>query len=150
MAGVYGPSHVERHRVAVDEDAGDLGVAQDAAGRLGGDGARSGEFAPHAVTTDEGVQVDDDAEVGSLTADQTDVVVEEPAADLPNSLGTPLRGAQWRRDCASWTAFFTTLPILASAAAVSSFSANAVGHMAPSSRFADSSKPNVAYRDLNL
>jgi len=32
------------------------------------------------------------------------------------------------------TAFFTSAPILASSAAVNSFSAKAVGHMAPSSR----------------
>src|SRR5512139_302832 len=48
------------------------------------------------------------------------------------------------------TAFFRSAPILASSAAVSSFSANEVGHMAPSSRLAASVKPNVAYRDLNL
>jgi hypothetical protein len=43
------------------------------------------------------------------------------------------------------TAFFTSAPILASSAAVNSFSAKAVGHMAPSSRFASCMKPNVAY-----
>src|SRR5207247_4459324 len=48
------------------------------------------------------------------------------------------------------TAFFTSAPILASSAAVSSFSAKEVGHMAPSSRFAWSLKPNVAYLDLNF
>src|SRR6266540_657402 len=48
------------------------------------------------------------------------------------------------------TAFFTSALILASSAAVNSFSAKEVGHMAPSSRFASSSKPNVAYLDLNL
>src|ERR671911_794271 len=48
------------------------------------------------------------------------------------------------------TAFFTRARILASHAAVSSLSAKDVGHMAPSSRLAASSKPNVAYRDLNL
>ena len=48
------------------------------------------------------------------------------------------------------TAFFTSAPIRASSAAVSSFSANAVGHIAPSSRFALSLKPNVAYLVLNL
>ena len=36
------------------------------------------------------------------------------------------------------TAFFTSAPILASSAAVNSFSAKATGHMAPSSRFASS------------
>src|SRR5882724_6603085 len=48
------------------------------------------------------------------------------------------------------TAFFTSAPIRASAAAVNSFSAKAVGHMAPSSRFALSLKPNVAYLVLNF
>src|SRR5215207_6081925 len=40
--------------------------------------------------------------------------------------------------------------ILFSSAGASFFSAKEVGHMAPSSRFAASSKPNVAYLDLNL
>src|SRR5215472_18109894 len=48
------------------------------------------------------------------------------------------------------TAFFTSSPILASSAAVTSFSAKATGHRAPSSRFALSLKPNVAYLVLNL
>jgi hypothetical protein len=48
------------------------------------------------------------------------------------------------------TAFFTSSPILASSAAVNSFRAKAVGHMAPSSSFAVSLKPNVAYLALNF
>jgi hypothetical protein len=48
------------------------------------------------------------------------------------------------------TAFFTSAAILASSLAVSPFSAKEVGHMAPSSRFAVSLKPNVAYRALNF
>jgi hypothetical protein len=48
------------------------------------------------------------------------------------------------------TACFTSAAILASSAAVNSVSAKATGHMAPSSRFATSLKPKVAYRDLNL
>src|SRR5438876_3999711 len=48
------------------------------------------------------------------------------------------------------TAFFTSALILASSAAVNSFSAKAVGHMAPWSRFAVSLKPNVAYLVLNF
>src|SRR5437667_6179362 len=48
------------------------------------------------------------------------------------------------------TAFFTSAPIFTSSAAVNSFSAKAVGHMAPSSRFAWCMKPNVAYLVLNL
>ena len=46
------------------------------------------------------------------------------------------------------TACFTSAAILASSAAVNSVSANATGHMAPSSRLAATSKPKVAYRDL--
>src|SRR5712691_7150909 len=48
------------------------------------------------------------------------------------------------------TAFFTSAPILASSAAVNSFSAKAVGHRAPSSRFASCMKPNVAYLVFEL
>src|ERR1041385_5352920 len=48
------------------------------------------------------------------------------------------------------TAFFTSAASLASSAAVSSFSAKATGHTVPSSRFALSLKPNVAYLALNL
>ena len=48
------------------------------------------------------------------------------------------------------TAFFTSAPIRASSAAVNSISAKAVGHMAPSSRFASCRKPNVAYLVLNF
>src|SRR3990170_1757971 len=47
-------------------------------------------------------------------------------------------------------AFFTSAPIFVSSAAVNSFSAYEVGHMAPSSRLASSLKPNVAYLDLNF
>ena len=48
------------------------------------------------------------------------------------------------------TAFLTSAPILASSAAVNSVRAKTVGHMAPSSRFAVSLKPKVAYLDLEL
>src|ERR687893_765705 len=48
------------------------------------------------------------------------------------------------------TAFFTSWPIRASSAAVSSVTAKAVGHMVPSSRVAESLKPTVAYRALNF
>src|SRR5436190_9964270 len=48
------------------------------------------------------------------------------------------------------TAFFTSAAILASSAAVNSVRANAVGHIAPSSRFALSLKPSVAYLLLNF
>src|SRR5579875_2867091 len=49
-----------------------------------------------------------------------------------------------------FTAFFTSAAIFASSAGVSSFTAKATGHMAPSSSFASCMKPNVAYRVLNL
>ncbi len=58
-----------------------------------------------------------------------------------------MRGAQLSPQL---TAFFTSAAIFASAAAVNSFSAKAVGHMSPSSRFALSLKPNVAYLVLNF
>src|SRR5712692_6875295 len=48
------------------------------------------------------------------------------------------------------TAFFTSAPILASSSAVNSVRAKAVGHILPSSRFALSLKPNVAYLVLNF
>src|ERR1700688_1790259 len=51
---------------------------------------------------------------------------------------------------AQLTALFTSAPILASSAAVNSVSAKATGHVAPSSRFAASLKPNVAYLVLNF
>src|SRR2546425_4329344 len=48
------------------------------------------------------------------------------------------------------TAFVTSALILASSVAVNSFSAKATGHRAPSSSFAVSLKPNVAYLVLNF
>jgi hypothetical protein len=48
------------------------------------------------------------------------------------------------------TAFFTSAAIRASSAADNFFSAKATGHIAPSSRFASSLKPSVAYRVLNF
>src|SRR5258708_3703344 len=48
------------------------------------------------------------------------------------------------------TAFFTSAPILASSAAVNSFSAKAIGHRTPSSRFASWLKPSVMYLSLNF
>src|SRR5436190_15287909 len=47
-------------------------------------------------------------------------------------------------------AFVTSATILASSVAVNSFSAKATDHMAPSSRFAASLKPKVAYLVLNF
>src|SRR5215212_1666417 len=61
---------------------------------------------------------------------------------------TPSRGSV--RLGRQLTAFLTSAAILASSAAVNSFSAKEVGHMAPSSRFALSLKPNVAYLALNF
>src|SRR5258707_12560749 len=48
------------------------------------------------------------------------------------------------------TVFFTSAAILTSSVAVNSFSAKATGHTVPSSRFALSLKPSVAYLALNL
>src|SRR5438132_7821065 len=48
------------------------------------------------------------------------------------------------------TACFTSALILASSLAVNSFRAKTTGHMAPSSRFAASLKPSVAYLVLNF
>jgi len=48
------------------------------------------------------------------------------------------------------TAFFTSALILASSVAVNFFNANATGHRTPSSRFAASLKPSVAYLVLNF
>src|ERR687894_2622765 len=56
----------------------------------------------------------------------------------------------WAGSWAQLTAFFTSAPILASSAPLNSFSAKEVGHMAPSSRFAVSLKPNVAYLVSNF
>src|SRR6267378_5696830 len=56
---------------------------------------------------------------------------------------------QWRAS-PQLTAFFTSAPILASSAAVSSVNAKATGHIVPSSRCALSLKPSVAYLVLNF
>src|SRR5205085_1646786 len=48
------------------------------------------------------------------------------------------------------TALFTSAPIFFSSSAVSFVSAKAIGHIAPSSRFAESLKPNIAYLSLNF
>src|SRR5439155_9950648 len=48
------------------------------------------------------------------------------------------------------TALFTSAAIVVSSAAVNAFSAKAVGHMVPSSRFDLSLKPSVAYLVLNF
>src|SRR5205823_901451 len=50
----------------------------------------------------------------------------------------------------SLTAFLTSVLILASSVPVNAFSAKATDHMAPSSRFAASLKPKVAYLVLNF
>src|SRR5919204_2443918 len=52
--------------------------------------------------------------------------------------------------CPQRTAFFTSAAIFLSSAGVNSLSAHEVGHIVPSSRFAESLKPNVAYLALNL
>ena len=64
----------------------------------------------------------------------------------PEPPGGRVRGAA----VAQPAAFFTSSPILFSSAAVNVVSAKAVGHMVPSSRFAASLKPSVAYLALNF
>src|SRR5437867_3069434 len=61
-----------------------------------------------------------------------------------------LQRAMWAATRPQLTAFFTSELILASSVAVNSFSAKTTGHMAPSSRFAASLKPSVAYLVLNF
>jgi hypothetical protein len=66
-------------------------------------------------------------------------VLENEARAVANELLSP-----------QLTAFFTSALILASSAVVNSFRAKAVGHMAPSSRFASCMKPSVVYLVLNF
>src|SRR3989449_1775450 len=61
-----------------------------------------------------------------------------------------LQRAMWAATRPQLTAFFTSELILASSVAVNSFRAKTTGHMAPSSRFAASLKPSVAYLVLNF
>src|SRR6266581_2911546 len=65
-------------------------------------------------------------------------------------LSVALASGSGRAASPQLTAFFTSAPIRASSAALNSFSAKAVGHMTPSSRFASCMKPNVAYLVLNF
>jgi hypothetical protein len=74
-----------------------------------------------------------------------------PPCSGPPSSANPVRaGRRPERRCPQLVAFFTSAPILSSSAAVSSVSAQEVGHMLPSSRFAVALKPNVAYLSLNF
>src|SRR6266516_1667326 len=61
----------------------------------------------------------------------------------------PVNSARAALPC-QLAALLTSLPIFSSTAAVSLFRAKEVGQMSPSSRFAASWKPNVAYLDLNF
>src|SRR2546422_134272 len=72
--------------------------------------------------------------------------LQETTCRIVDHLG---RAARRDLNC-QLTAFITSAPILASSVAVNSFSAKATGHIAPSSRFALSLKPNVAYLVLNF
>ena len=63
---------------------------------------------------------------------------------------SPLRSLVAWRFGPQRTAFLTSALIVFSSAAVSFVSAKEVGHMLPSSRFAVSLKPNVAYLASNL
>ena len=69
---------------------------------------------------------------------------------LGDVLAAPGRLGARQRYGAHAAACCTSAPILASSAAVNSLSANATGHMLPSSRFALSLKPSVAYLVLNF
>jgi hypothetical protein len=73
-------------------------------------------------------------------------VVGEPMLGVATTLSAGAGLWSW----AQLTALFTSALIFASSAAVNSFSAKEVGHMAPSSRFASSLKPSVAYLELNF
>src|SRR5512132_3332568 len=68
----------------------------------------------------------------------------------PSLSGVPPRAGPSDQLSPQRTAFFTSAAIFFSSAAVNFVSAKEVGHMAPSSRFAASSKPNVAYLELNF
>src|SRR5215472_5292350 len=70
-------------------------------------------------------------------------------ASLPATLAMPGEPGSCRAG-SQLTACSTSAAILASAAAVSSVSAKATGHRAPSSRCAASLKPSVAYLVLNF
>ncbi len=75
----------------------------------------------------------------------------EPASQLvPAAQVPPAQAGSEQGVGGQLTAFCTRAPILASSAAVSSDNAKLVGHMAPSSRFALSLKPSVAYLALNF
>src|SRR3954453_12179860 len=74
--------------------------------------------------------------------------VEGLALRVP-SLSDPDRVARDQRD-PQLTAFLTISAMRASTSAFNSVSANEVGHISPSSRFALSLKPSVAYRLLNF
>lgn len=52
--------------------------------------------------------------------------------------------------CDQLAAFFTSAVIFASSAEVNLTSANPAAHILPSSRFAESVRPNVEYREPNL
>src|SRR5919206_90839 len=72
-----------------------------------------------------------------------------PAGPPCRSRGPPSAGPRGAIG-AQLTALLTSATILSSSAAVSSLSAKATGHSAPSSRFALSLKPKVAYLVLNF
>lgn len=70
--------------------------------------------------------------------------------DLPGTIQASQRVGRSARSGDQLTALLTSATILSSTAGVNSFSANEVGHMSPSSRFAASLKPKVAYLALNF
>jgi hypothetical protein len=107
------------------------------------------------------------AEILGVSKQRADQLRSEP--DFPAPVDRWARGNLWARSCSARslvrlasragpsdqltpqrTAFFTSALIFFSSAAVNIVSAKEVGHMLPSSRFASSSKPNVAYLELNF
>src|SRR6266705_644700 len=73
-----------------------------------------------------------------------------PAVQVPLSGAAAIGQRLEFQERPQLTALFTSALILASSVAVNSFRAKTTGHMAPSSRFAESLKPSVAYRVLNF
>src|SRR4029079_7016889 len=87
------------------------------------------------------------AALRDVDADVLEVVLAR-ALDTNHVVG--VRGVRLACHGAQLTAFLTRALIFASSAAVSFVSAKSVGHMAPSSSFALSLKPSVAYLALNF
>ena len=99
---------------------------------------RTGSSSPAAAIRSPNTSIPDASRAGTATKSR--------GIPLPMPNGLRLSG----EFSPQLTAFFTSARILASSVAVNVFSAKGVCHMAPSSRFAWSLKPSVAYLDLNF